>query len=134
MIERRRLTSFDEPEPDLLGDDINYESLGAAARELGRPLSTLYALSPANDPFMAGLPARQAAAEWFAEIWDRLEIRPGAHLRRIHYRVISQDLPVPLPNGEPYINTSQCWNLLCSSSRDARYLGLVSASDLVDRR
>jgi hypothetical protein len=44
----------------------DYDALKALSEELGRPVKTLIALSPQNDPFFAGLPASRAAAEWFA--------------------------------------------------------------------
>ena len=36
--------------------------------------------------------------------------------------------------GEPFINTEECWNALCLASRDARYLDLIPATDVIDRR
>jgi hypothetical protein len=111
---------------------VNYEYLKALSKELRRPLETLYALSGANDPFRVDLPSRKAGAQWFADIWQRLNIPRGAHLRRIHYLLISQDPPPSMLNGEPYENTDDCWQLLCWVSRDARYLRLVP--NLINRR
>ena len=37
-----------------------YEDLKALASELKRPVSTLIALAPQNDPFYAGMPSRRA--------------------------------------------------------------------------
>ena len=39
-----------------------------------------------------------------------------------------------LPNGAPYENTKDCENILTNAARDARFLGLMRSSDLVDRR
>jgi hypothetical protein len=108
------------------------DSLKVLAKNLGRTLSTLTVTR--NDPFTAETPARRAAAEWFAEIWDRFDIQPGAHLRRIHYMLVSQDPPVLMVDGEPYINTVLCAQTLNVASLDARFLGLVPATSLVDRR
>jgi hypothetical protein len=111
---------------------IGHARLKALSKELQRPLQTLYALAPDNDPFLADQPFRRAAAEWYAELSQRLDIRPGVHLRRVHYVLISQDPPPVLLNGEPYQNTDYCWCALISAARDARYLGLVA--HLIDRR
>jgi hypothetical protein len=115
-----------------MDDALNHAGLKALAKQLRRPLFTLQVLR--NDPFTAGAPARQAGAEWCAELWNRLGIKAGSHLRRIHYVLVSHDEPVQLPNGESYINTEKCAEFLNRASLDARYLGLVPAADLVDRR
>lgn len=108
--------------------------LRALAKELGRPISTMEVLSA--DPFRAGDERpRVEAAEWFAEMWRRFDIQPGAHIRRIHYVFVSQLLGnVKLPDGSPYINTEKAYAFLNRASLDARYLQLVSADDIVDRR
>jgi len=63
---------------------FDYLGIKTLAEELGRPVSTLYALSANNDPFYIA-PARAKAAAWFAEEWRRLKIATGWHYRRIHY-------------------------------------------------
>ena len=65
---------------------ITYDDVKTLAAELGRPASTLIALSPGNDPFYCG-PARQALARWFAdEIWPLLDPEADSvHVRRLHY-------------------------------------------------
>ena len=42
--------------------------------------------------------------------------------------------PIELLDGSPYENTERCWKLLGQCSTAARYLGLVAAEHLVDRR
>src|SRR6266436_5405560 len=84
----------------------NHETLTALAKELGRPLGSLFGQSRPTDPFIADIPSRRTQAEWFAGIWRDLDIRPGAHLRRIHYRVVSQAEPILMPDGQPYINST----------------------------
>ncbi len=42
-------------------------NLHALAKELRRPVSTLYVLTPQNDPFHV-IPSRLRDAEWFAEL------------------------------------------------------------------
>ena len=115
-------------------DTLDHAALLALSKELKRPLYTLEITQ--RDPFTAGRAGRKAEAEWFAELWQRFDIQPGAHLRRIHYRLVSQEPGIVLmPDGSPYLNLDRpCFDLLCTASLDARYLGLVLAADLVDRR
>jgi hypothetical protein len=113
---------------------INHDHLKRLAKQLRRPLETLYVLASANDPFIADMPSRRVAAKWLAGVWNDLDVQPGAHLRRLFYLMISQETPIAMLTGEPFINTEECWNVLCLASRDARYLGLIPAADFVDRR
>ena len=89
---------------------FDHAYLKALAQRLGRPLETLYALSGGNDPFIADLPSRRAGAEWVAEIWNDLGVQPGAHVRRVFYQMVSQDPLLAMLNGDPFINTEECWN------------------------
>jgi hypothetical protein len=109
-------------------------SLTALSKKLGRPKYSLEVLS--RDPFGAGdEPARVRDAEWITELWRRFCIKPGAHLRRTHYVLISQDPgSILMPNGKPYENKDKPFILLNASSLDARYLHMIPAADLVDRR
>ena len=111
-----------------------YHRLHQMAVELGRPVGTLLALASDNDPFFADREQRRHDAQWFAKLWRRLHLGAGVHLRRIHYVLVSQDKPISSANGEPYVNTTECWKALAKASRDARYLGLVPIEDFVDRR
>ena len=109
----------------------NLKALGEA---INRPLGTLIALSDDNDPFLADRPGRRKhGAEWFAALWNRLEVPAGVHLRRLHYLLVSTS-GITLPNGAPYENTHKCWKNLGRASQDARYLDLVPAGAFVDRR
>jgi hypothetical protein len=85
------------------------------AIDLSRPATTLIALASRNDPFFIG-PRRQTDAEWFGRVWKRLKVGPGAHVRRIHYLLVSQKKPVICPDGTPYENTEASWKLLLDSS------------------
>ena len=105
------------------------------ARAAGVSQSDLLALAPANDPFALHQKARRRNAEWFAEIFWEFSFERGIHIRRVHYRVISQDNPILRPdNGKAYENTTCCWALMVNASRDARYLGLVPGDAFIDRR
>jgi len=108
--------------------------LALIAHAAGVSQADLLALAPANDPFSLHRPARQRNAEWFAELFERFNFGQGVHVRRIHYRIISQDVPVLRPDGSTYLNTTSAWALLVNASRDARYLGLVPGDAFVDRR
>ena len=120
-----------------MSDDqkIDGQAIKEMSVELKRPIETLLALARQNDPFYAGAtPATRAEAEWFAELYDRFEFGRGSHLRRVHYRLISQETPILLPDGVPYENTETCWKKLSEASKHARYLGLVPIDDFEDHR
>jgi hypothetical protein len=114
---------------------LDYEDIRELARSLKRPAVRLIALSEHTDPFYAGVERRRKAAEWFARIF-REHGSHGAHLRRIHYVLVSQPdgSRVPKLDGAEYQNTLDDWNELIGASLAARYLGLIPADALVDRR
>lgn len=108
-----------------------------AARELGlRGAKHLYVLAPDNDPFVKGTPAHWRDAEWFAGLWRDFGYTRGVHLRRVHYRMVTDPHPerYALPTGEPYLNTKGCWRSLCGAGTAARILGLVDVEAFADRR
>jgi hypothetical protein len=113
---------------------MNYEQIKKLAKETGNRVTDLIALAPQNDPFYVGAPAQREKAEWFAELFHGYDFTGNVHIRRVHYRVISQRTPVIMPNGLPYENTLECWKLLEDASKYARYLDLVDSSLFVDRR
>lgn len=113
----------------------NYATIKTLAESTpGVKVPDLLALARQNDPFYAGTPADQEQARWFADLWTRAGYTSGVHLRRVHYWAVSQDPPVTLPNGKPYENTDACWKYLTQASKMARYLGLVSIQDIIDRK
>jgi hypothetical protein len=115
-------------------DTFNYEALKTLGESLDRPLGTLIALSDDNDPFLCNRPGRRKdGAQWLAELWNRLDVPNGVHLRRLHYLLVSTT-GITLPNGAPYENTHKCWADLGRASLDARCLDLVPAGVFVDRR
>jgi len=113
-----------------------YEDLKRLQRavrlERGRkpPIKDLIVLSPQNDPFYAGSETQAAMAVWFAGIFGQ---STGAHLRRIHYRLVARG-NVVRADGVLYENNENSWSYLNNASRFARYLGLTDPEDLVDRR
>src|SRR5436305_4076971 len=109
---------------------FDYDGIRTLSDKLSRPMSTLIALSGNNDPFYI-TSARQEQAMWFAELWERLNAGAGMHLRKFHYRIISQKAPIIKLDGTPYENTMNDWQGLSHASRDARYLGLVPAEHFV---
>lgn len=113
---------------------MDYDEIREAARSQGCRVEELLALTRANDPFYAGLPGRARDAEWFADLWRMLGQPVGAHLRRLHYQLVSQASPPRMPTGRPYENTELCWQYLNTASRNARYLGLLSPTALEDHR
>jgi len=107
----------------------------ALAAELNRPVETLLALHRTNDPFYAGeAPHRRKAAEWFMHLWHELSIPAGSHVRRIHYRLVSQPTPILCPDRRPYENTDRCSHILFNAARDAVFLGLVPGAAIVDNK
>ncbi len=116
---------------------LHYDLLKELARQIRRPVRELIALAPANDPFYAGCPFRERDGAWFGELWDRFQFPHGVHLRRIHYRLVSESEergPILKPDGEPYRNTEKDWALLGRAALAARYLDIVPAAAFVDRR
>jgi hypothetical protein len=115
-------------------DPKSYEEVKALGATARRQMATLIALSESVDPYVAGSPGRMEWALWFADLWKELNIQPGAHMRRIHYLLVSQESPILMPDGTPYENTVNCGKALNRAGRDARYLELIPANAIVDRR
>lgn len=109
-----------------------YEALKETAKALKVNIPDLLVLARQNDPFFCGTPVQQEMAAWFADLWQHLS-QSGGHLRRLHYKVLSQDAPTK-HNGEPYENTEGCWDYLCAAGKYARHLGLIDAHAFEDHR
>jgi hypothetical protein len=112
---------------------VDWHAIQDLATAHERPLATLLALKCKNDPFYLG-EARWRDAEWFAALYREHGFGRGVHLRRIHYRLVSQERPIQLPLGGDYINTMECWGAHCAAAKDARYARLVDANDFIDQR
>jgi hypothetical protein len=110
---------------------LDYEYLKEKlAKDLKRPASTLVVTN--EDPFQQ-TPGDKTKADWFADIWRRHGV-PGMHLRRLHYRLVSQTKPVEMWDTSVYQNTEKCFAAFMKASRAARYLDLVPAEDMEERR
>ena len=115
--------------------DWNYETILARAKEQGVRYRGYLVLSPERDPFyVGGTPKSKMWAYWFADLWDRFGFTTDVHIRRVHYRIVHTKEPTIRPDGKPYLNTVEDWNLLCGASVWARTLGLVDPNAFVDRR
>jgi hypothetical protein len=108
--------------------------LFALAKKLRRKQETLYTLGGVNDPWMADVDYRSKAAHWAAALFKGLNIQSPIHVRQIHYKLVSQQMPVLQEDGDPYVNSSDCFNHLCDAIRDARYLALIPTELIIDRR
>jgi hypothetical protein len=110
-----------------------HAALKALAQELGCPLKDVIVLSKSRDPFVSGAPAQVAKAQWFLALWQQFAYTTRVHLRRVHYQLVSQPDPRK-PDGTPYTNTEQCWELLQEASTAARYLAMVDPLAFDDHR
>jgi hypothetical protein len=126
---------------------LDYDGIKALAERLDRPLSTLIAQGSDTDPFYAGMPSRWERADWFKQVWDALAIKPGTHLRAVHYKLVKSgtvELPriigwIDAETGKRietsvYTNSKNCAVFLNKAAVDARYLGLVPINHIVDHR
>jgi len=112
---------------------INYDYIKQAAKEDGCRIDELLALARTNDPFYQA-PAQVEAAEWFVARWKELGYTSGVHVRRMHYALSSMSPPPKRPDGSTYENNLTCWKWLDTASLAARYLGLISSENFIDRR
>lgn len=112
---------------------IDWYAIRDLALALNRPIGTLIALARQNDPFYLG-ELRMRDAEWFAALYREYGFGRGVHIRRIHYRLVSQRGAVQLPGGGYYVNTRDCQDTLGEAACSARYAGLVDPKDFDDRR
>lgn len=115
---------------------MTFEGLRALKQQTGIPIKNMLALAPQNDPYNIGTPADVRDAEWFMELYNRLGFsnHRDVHIRRVHYRAISQEEPLIMPDGQPYENTKNCWAYITRASKYARYLKLIDITAFDDRR
>jgi hypothetical protein len=116
-----------------VADPKGHADLLDLAKELRRTLDTLHVLDRGHDPYLADSPARLKAAHWLADLYGTLRKKVGIHVRRVFYWLISQPNPADV-NGKPFENTVECANILGEAVLDARYLDLIPANVIIDRR
>ncbi|MBA3873379.1 MAG: hypothetical protein H0X30_29960 [Anaerolineae bacterium] len=112
----------------------NQETIKKAAKLAKKPIGDFIVLAHHRDPYYVGTPTDIKNAEWFANIWQRAGYLSGAHLRRVHYWIVSQRQVILMPDGLPYENTEKCWEGLGKASMKARYLGMVNIADILDNK
>src|SRR5579872_7166276 len=95
---------------------MDYETIKQLAKEMSCKVTDLIPLAPQNDPFYTGTPGDWSLGEWFAGLWNGFGYRNNVHIRRVHYQIVSQRTPVMMPNGKPYENTTECWDMLNMAS------------------
>jgi hypothetical protein len=113
---------------------LDYAGIRTVARQIRTPVTDLLALTANNDPFYAEVAFRKGAALWFVDLCRRLNFGRPFHIRRAHYKIVSQAKPILKPDGARYKNTDNDWSLLLQSSRDARYLELIDPESVIDNR
>jgi hypothetical protein len=118
------------------GYDVIRSLQAQLKRETGvrQNIPDLLALASKNDPFYAGAPASQRDATWFAQLWADFRFSRGTHLRRVHYRLVSEEKPPKKPGDKPYENMLKCWGFLSEAGKQARYRCLVEADAFEDHR
>jgi hypothetical protein len=115
---------------------MDYAAIKELAKENGCTIRDLIALAPQNDPFYIGTDSQLRLAEWFRDLWQRLGYigKTNVHIRRVHYKMISQPAPILMPNGMAYENTDPCWHTLEMAAKYARYHYMVDLEAFDDRR
>jgi ribosomal protein S27AE len=111
-----------------------HDELVQMAADLGVPAERLRVLAKDNDPFACGTDMHVREATWFGKVWQKFGCGVGYHVRRVHYKVISQKTPLLMTDRSPYENTDECWKGLTEASKYARHLGVVDAAHFVDHR
>ena len=85
----------------------NYETIKELAKDEGKSVRDLLALSPNNDPFYVGSAGQMEKAKWFANVYKQMGSPRECHIRRVHYWVVSKALKKP--DGSVYENTEEDW-------------------------
>jgi hypothetical protein len=108
-------------------------SLRAVIEQAGGSLKDHTVLSVQVDPYRLDTPANHMVGKWFADQMTRLRlIERRLHLRGIHYALLGS---TAMPTGEPYSNTSECWEWLQNdAAKAARWLGYVAFDAISDAR
>lgn len=107
-----------------LRDELNEDR--PQGDQLGVP--DLIPLTPKNDIGYLR-PSEIEAAEWIADLYEQ-EGEPEIHPRGLHYQLLGKGYE--RRNGEPYANSTECWEELKQSLKWARVLGLVDSDKIQD--
>jgi len=118
----------------MTSEEYNYGELKRIAKDSGRSVNDMLALSPKNDPFYVGSDGQVALARWFSAIYAKMGRPRECHIRRVHYWLVSQEPKYAKPDGKQYMNTEKDWDMLTIAAKYARYLELVPVENMVDRR
>lgn len=115
-------------------------SLGSILRDLKESqkasLQDLTVLSPSNDPYRLDTPANHRLGQWLRDAMAStgLLTRPTPiHNRGVFYTLVARGNFVG-PDGAPFVNDADCWELLESASKAARWLGYVPWTAISDAR
>ena len=111
---------------------MDYESIKELAKEDGKSVRDLLALSPNNDPFYVGSKGQMEKAKWFANVYKQMGSPEECHIRRVHYWLVSKALKKP--DGSVYENTEEDWGFLTMCAKYARYAGFVPIENMIDKR
>ena len=99
------------------------------------PINMLCVGAQQNNPYNCDTPMREKQGHWFAKILNDLYGSAATvHIRRVHYKMISQLEQIIMPNGKPYLNTSECYDDLNYASKYARNLRLIDPKRITDER
>jgi hypothetical protein len=96
-------------------------------------LKAMTVLADKNDPFRVDTPAHHRNAAWLALHVDNLVgVRP-AHLRGLHYLLVTGE--VVKPDGRAYTNTDADWVWMSATcAKAARWLGYIPFEQIIDAR
>jgi predicted nucleic acid-binding Zn ribbon protein len=115
----------------------NYTTIKEQAQSASdKTVSDFIVLASQNDPFYVGTPTQRLRSDWFLSQWERFGLDESdsiVHLRRLHYRLVSDPRPWP-KTGKDYQNTDKDWGKLLQAAKWARYRGLVPFSRFEDKR
>jgi hypothetical protein len=108
------------------------EVIHRASDEHGISVTDLTVLSSGNDPYRAY--KHRAKAEWFAKVFQQLvPLGVTKHLRGFFYLLVSSP-DISGPDGKPFVNDDDHWQIVQTASKAARWLGLVPFERIIDER
>ena len=117
--------------------------------ETGRPKEELTLTSPRRDPLNAGTTTlRHRVAAWGGLLWKYAVASrrdDAIHGRGVHYVTVSSGVTVLSPNPKTednphgtewteYANTQQCYEYLADALKNARVLGYIPQTGIIDEK